>query len=167
MKTHRGREAIDQIALMHLLPPILLHLLLHFLHLYLFHISSEPLFTLFSPFFFLNLPSPSLFFTLHCLFSDSEMWVSIFRCSSLPLISLPLSYLFFSRSWRTGLQKHSEIHQCCVLGGFWSAWWVTTQPRAVMHKCVFLNTFSVCKSLWCTVVLLDCGKVTKLLVIVT
>lgn len=111
-------------------------------------LSSFPSF-----FFLLHLLSPFLFLTLHCLFSDSKMWVSIFRCSSpLPLISFSLSHLLFLCCWRTDSQKRSEIHQCCI-AAFWSAWWVTTEPQAIIYKCVFINTsLSICKSLCCSVV---------------
>lgn len=101
----------------------------------------------------LSYPSLSLFWLQNAS-------LSIFRYSSpLPLISLPLSHLlFFFCRWRTDLQKHSKIHQCCIAAAFWSAWWVTTQPRAIIYKCVFINaSLTICKSQSCSVVQLVLG----------
>lgn len=96
---------------------------------------------------------PSCFLTIHVSFLTPKC-VSIFRCSStLPLIFLPLSHLLFFLFWRTGSQKRCEIHQRCTVAAFWSAWWVTTQPQAIIYKCVFINSsLSICKSLCCAVV---------------
>ena len=101
------------------------------------------------PFFFLLLASPSLFLTLHCLFSDSKMWGSLYLDAPLLspwFLSLYLTsffFFFFPCRWRTDSQKRSKIHQCCIVAAFWSAWWVTTQPRAIIYKCVFINTRSI------------------------
>lgn len=149
---HWGSATIDLELHWH---PICLPFFFCFLHHYFSYIAFLFVPHLSSLFLsLLHLPSPTLLLTLHCLFSDSKMWVSIFRCSSpLPLISLPLSHLLFFYCWRTDSLKRSKIHQCCIEAAFWSAWWVTTQPRAIIYKCVFINiSLSICKSMCCSVV---------------
>lgn len=115
----------------------------------LFFRHRSSLFLSLSLFFFLLLASPSLFLTLHCLFSDSKMWGSLYLDAPLLspwFLSLYLTsffFFFFPCRWRTDSQKRSKIHQCCIVAAFWSAWWVTTQPRAIIYKCVFINTRSI------------------------
>lgn len=143
------------IALMLLLSSTFLYLLQHHFSCisipFIFHPHLSSLFPFFSPFWMSHLPPSSLHFTVSFLTPKCESF-SIFRCSSPPLISLPLSYLFSFCCWRTDLKKCSKIHQCCIVAAFWSAWWVTIQPRALIYKHVFINTLSICKSRCCSVV---------------
>ena len=99
------------------------------------------------PFFILNLlhfsnrPSPSLFFTLHCLFSDCKMSFSIFRCSPLPFASLPLSSQPFS----------VLLKDCWAVGdsSVWLRWCFLISmmsDNSASGSCVFTNTLSICKS---------------------
>lgn len=154
-KIHQGSAAIDWEP--HRRSFWLLFFLLQLQHYlfrisipFIFHPHLSPLFLtlFFHPFWISQLPPSSLYFTVSFLTPKCES-LSIFRCSSLPLISLPLSHLLFFLRRRTDLQKRSEIHQCCIVVAFWSAWWVTTQPGALMYKSVFINTLSICKSLSC------------------
>lgn len=115
-------------------------------HLHCFLICSPSLFTFL--FFFSLLASPvSLPLSYPSL---SVFWlqnVSLSLYLDAPLLSpwFLCLYLtsFFFYCWRTDSQKRSKIHQCCIVAAFWSAWWVTTQPRAIIYKCVFINTFSI------------------------
>lgn len=111
-----------------------------FLHLYSFHISSPPLFAFLFPLFFFF-----FFYTSLSLFWLQNASLSLYLDALLSpwFLSLYLTSFsfFFFFCWRTDLQKCSKIHQCCMVAAFWSAWWVTTQPQALMYKCVFYKHF--------------------------